>query len=651
MEALRSRQVIVVVCVLSIGVGAAERHPSVRPVPSRTLYVDDSAIGTHNGTSWTDAFVHLQDALRSARRSDRIRVAQGVYKPDQGNGISPGDREASFYVVSGITLAGGYAGLEGPDPDDRDIARYETILSGDLAGNDDGDVTTLGDNSLVVVSSLNNDASTFLEGFTITGGWNYSGPGITCLASDLCIQRCTVSRNRTKSAAGDGAGVYTSGGDPVLVDCVFKDNFAWRDGAGFYSEDGNPVLEGCLFENNTAEGGGGGLYFRDGVVTLEHCIFRGNSAREGGGMAGITGDGSVCVDCQFLGNTASGAYGGSGGGAFVRSSGAMTFRDCLFEDNSADDGGGLSAGGALVLNRCRFVMNEAASAAGAFDCTFGAPVLTDCLFDRNVAHGDGGAVRCRTGLRGPAVSTFPGAAFVRCRFTGNRVFGADGGALYNDNTNVTFTNCLLVGNDADAGGAIHSRGGVAVLTCCTLAHNRAIQVGGLSDEAGGCVLDHCIVWGNDGQQLSGVAVVTYSDVGGGWPGDGNIDVDPLFTSPGFFSSVPKEQAWIDGDYHLKSQAGRWDPTGEKWVQDDQTSLCIDAGDPSGPIGDESFPNGGIANLGAYGGTIEASRSYFGDPVCDVHMAGDINGDCRVDFEDLYVVLTQWSEGTPPEIAR
>ena len=42
--------------------------------------------------------------------------------------------------------------------------------------------------------------------------------------------------------------------------------------------------------------------------------------------------------------------------------------------------------------------------------------------------------------------------------------------------------------------------------------------------------------------------------------------------------------------------------------DDVTSPCIDAGDPATPVGLESSPNGGIVNMGVYGGTNQASRS-------------------------------------------
>jgi len=111
----------------------------------------------------------------------------------------------------------------------------------------------------------------------------------------------------------------------------------------------------------------------------------------------------------------------------------------------------------------------------------------------------------------------------------------------------------------------------------------------------------------------------------------NIDADPLFVDPGYWdpngtADDPNDDFFVEGDYHLKSQAGRWDPNSDSWVRDDVTSPCIDAGDPNSPIGDEPFPNGGVVNMGAYGGTTEASKSYFSEPISDTIIAGDINGD-------------------------
>ncbi|MCK4252133.1 right-handed parallel beta-helix repeat-containing protein [candidate division WOR-3 bacterium] len=77
-------------------------------------------------------------------------------------------------------------------------------------------------------------------------------------------------------------------------------------------------------------------------------------------------------------------------------------------------------------------------------------------------------------------------------------------------------------------------------------------------------------------------------------GTGNIGEDPLFADT------------ANGDFHLKSQYGRWD--GVTWVYDDTTSPCIDAGDPADDWSNEPEPNGGRINMGAYGNTTEASMS-------------------------------------------
>jgi hypothetical protein len=166
---------------------------------------------------------------------------------------------------------------------------------------------------------------------------------------------------------------------------------------------------------------------------------------------------------------------------------------------------------------------------------------------------------------------------------------------------------------------------------------------------------NCILWdgGNEIWNYFGSTIeIYYSNIEGGYPGEGNIDADPLFADLGYWdpNETPadaNDDYWVDGDYHLKSQAGRYDPNTETWVKDDATSPCIDAGNPINPIGHEPFPNGGIVNMGAYGGTAEASKSYFGEPVCDTVFAGDINGDCKVDFTDFKIMASHWLEDNNP----
>ena len=52
-------------------------------------------------------------------------------------------------------------------------------------------------------------------------------------------------------------------------------------------------------------------------------------------------------------------------------------------------------------------------------------------------------------------------------------------------------------------------------------------------------------------------------------------------------------------------------------------------------------------MGAYGGTAEASKSYFGEPICETIVAGDINGDCKVDFKDFAFMAFHWLEDNNP----
>ena len=79
--------------------------------------------------------------------------------------------------------------------------------------------------------------------------------------------------------------------------------------------------------------------------------------------------------------------------------------------------------------------------------------------------------------------------------------------------------------------------------------------------------------------------------------------------PGDFSL--RNRPSLGRDYHLKSQAGRWDEQRAAWVRDMVTSPCIDAGNPRSPIMYEPFPHGGVVNMGAYGGTSEASCTSMG----------------------------------------
>ena len=203
---------------------------------SKIYYVDADADGANDGSSWADAYNYLQNALAVAENGDEIHVAQGIYKPDQGVGITPGDREATFQLINGVAIKGGYAGLGEPDPNARNIEVYETILSGDLSG-DDIEVAdprdlltelTRVENSYHVITGSWTDVTAVVDGFIITGGYANGS-----------------NENRY------GGGMYNDSGSPTVANCTFSENSAHHSG-GMYNFGGSPTLINCTFTGNSS---------------------------------------------------------------------------------------------------------------------------------------------------------------------------------------------------------------------------------------------------------------------------------------------------------------------------------------------------------------------------------------------------------------
>jgi hypothetical protein len=97
--------------------------------------------------------------------------------------------------------------------------------------------------------------------------------------------------------------------------------------------------------------------------------------------------------------------------------------------------------------------------------------------------------------------------------------------------------------------------------------------------------------------------------------------------------------WVAGDYHLRSEGGRWDPNSESWVVDANTSPCVDASNPGCPLGDEpSDANNVRMNMGAYGGASEASKSP-----ANWRSIADLSNDWAVDSSDLGEWVDHWLE--------
>jgi len=220
-------------------------------------------------------------------------------------------------------------------------------------------------------------------------------------------------------------------------------------------------------------------------------------------------------------------------------------------------------------------------------CTEAAPVIADCTITGNTNAG----IKLYSG-GSPAITN--------CSIVANSGTGIE--MHPRKLARYTFYNYPQISNSIIAKNSHQGiSGGVPTITNCTIVENLQGGIYGSRPT----VTNSIIYFNGNAQIAESFETVTYSDIQGSWPGTGNIDADPLFVSLYWISSNSTDA----GDYHLKSQAGRWDPDSQTWVQDNVTSPCIDNGDPASPVGDEPAPNGGIINMGAYGGTTQASMTF------------------------------------------
>ncbi|UCG16714.1 MAG: SBBP repeat-containing protein, partial [Phycisphaerales bacterium] len=165
-------------------------------------------------------------------------------------------------------------------------------------------------------------------------------------------------------------------------------------------------------------------------------------------------------------------------------------------------GGGMVIGGDPTVVNCTFRGNKAGFGygdgyGGGMYISTGSPTVVNCTFSNNEAYHDGGGMYIYGG--DPTV--------VNCTFSNNEAYH-DGGGMYNKYGDTTVVNCTSWLNSAGSlgNGMYTYTGGEPTVTNCIL-----------WDAADA-------IWTDDPM----VPVVTYSNVAGGWPGEGNIDLDPMF---------------------------------------------------------------------------------------------------------------------------
>ncbi|MEZ5963528.1 MAG: putative Ig domain-containing protein [Planctomycetota bacterium] len=289
-------------------------------------FVDTNASGLQNGTSWANAYTDLGDALAAAQSGDEVWVAAGRYVPGT-------QRTDTFTLAANAPVYGGFAGSEG-QRSQRNWVAHQTILSGDIAGDDSG-LTNNGENAYHVVTAGSN---TTLDGCIVRGGNADGSGGDAYGAGILASGTVTLAHLQLdwNSAAQDGGAVYLSSGTIQCDDSLFADNRATNSGGSVHIEAGTASgFARCVFTRNFASLAA--AITSNVVLTCRDCVFAANSAWNVGVL--WVNDDSLVRGCTFYNNAATGTRA-------ITTNGDCQILDCIFRGGNSSLAWVLSGPGA-----------------------------------------------------------------------------------------------------------------------------------------------------------------------------------------------------------------------------------------------------------------------------------------------------------------
>jgi predicted outer membrane repeat protein len=323
-----------------------------RVLLSSVIYVDANASGSlHDGMSWTSAFTDLQQGLAAAVAGDAIHVADGTYKPGVNADVS-----ATFQLLDGVMLLGGYAGGGSVNPNARDVKAFQSVLSGEISKSNA---------SYHVVTGSGCDASAILDGFTITKGKAMDG--------------------RTGNTTG--AGMFNEAGSPTVRNCTFTANLAFAGSSSVYNHLSLATFTDCTFSESSRAVSA--VFNGDSTVSFVRCGFVGNSSIYG--AMENSGSSTIVQNCVFDRNV--GHW-----GALTNFGGSMLVNNCVFSGNITDNtGGAIEIDNGNVTIRASIFAGNQSQFGGAISCEADSLLLENCTFTGNYASDTGNAICCWVG--------------------------------------------------------------------------------------------------------------------------------------------------------------------------------------------------------------------------------------------------------------
>ncbi|MCP4437754.1 MAG: T9SS type A sorting domain-containing protein [Aureispira sp.] len=296
------------------------------------VYVNVNATGANNGSSWTNAYTSILEAMDAALSGDDLWVAQGTYYLHQGG--PQGD--SSIWLKTGVNLYGGFIGTE-TTLTQRDWENNATIF--------DGYNSASGTFSSVHIIVADNVTNCTLDGFILQHADSYNGH-----ATELDPVACS-------NASGGGGSGSTSAS--AVLNCV-------SSGGGLLINQSDPVINNCIIRDNLAKKGGGAYIMVSTSVspgtfpapTFYNCEFSNNLAQKRGGAISLDlYTNPTFTNCRFIGNTCD-----SKGGAFYLDWDCdPVLTNCLLVENFAERGGAMAIDGSSnpVLTNCTVTNNSA----------------------------------------------------------------------------------------------------------------------------------------------------------------------------------------------------------------------------------------------------------------------------------------------------
>ncbi|MBN2271229.1 MAG: hypothetical protein JXN61_11485 [Sedimentisphaerales bacterium] len=388
----------------------------------------------------------------------------------------------------------------------------------------------------------------------------------------------------------------------VVAETVIDCN---QQGCGFIlesSEDTDSVLYGL-----TITGGSPGITIAGSGARVLACRFTDN-----GGVMECENSTALIGSCLFSENTT------SEGGAIRSYSSTLTVSDCSFNENTGIQRGGamFNLNSTLIVNNCTFEANRGILTGGALHIENSNAAITNCRFENN------------TGNYGAATYNYQGRiTFLNCKFVGNSSVNA--GTVCNYHSNPIFTNCLFsqgtgnVERPKEYGGIVFGlfQSNPILSNCTFVGYSSSMRV----FESSKPVINNCIFWSDLlGEEIgSDTALITYSNIRGGYPGEGNINADPCFA---------------DEDY------GNYRPQPD--------SPCVNAGDNSAVP--PAILTDLMGNPRIYDGSVDMGCYEYAGPVIiyvDANAPGQETGKCWTDaYTDLQPALLEALAGDEIRVA-